>query len=476
MQKPILLSFAIAALAVAQAPAPPQPMAGLTRLNRLPVSKEVLKVKLPRAVEQKLSNGIKLLVVESHRVPTIQLQISIPTGNIRDPEGLNGLADATAALIRLGTKTRSSKEIAETLAELGATVSFFPGLDSGTITLNSLTENFDTALALLADILLNPSFPEDELDKWKTRQRAGIEQAKASPGSLANEQMMKLLYPADFRRHPRPTNASLDKITREKVIEHYKAYYVPSGEWAGVAGDITPREAVAKLNKALGGWKGGPVKRAEATFPGPISEKKVYLIPRPASVQTYLVVTNLAIDRLNPDYIPVQVMNRVLGNGPSSRLFRNIREAKGYTYGIGSGFAASRATNYFSATTSVRTEVTEPALAELLKEFRDIRDIAVPADELADAKSAIVANFVLGLESPASVLARWIEQREYGLPEDYWDTYAQKVEAITAADVQRVAKKYVPVDNAQIIAVGDAAKISELLKKFGPVEEVAPDK
>ena len=476
MQKPILLSFAIAALAVAQAPAPPQPMAGLTRLNRLPVSKEVLKVKLPRAVEQKLSNGIKLLVVESHRVPTIQLQISIPTGNIRDPEGLNGLADATAALIRLGTKTRSSKEIAETLAELGATVSFFPGLDSGTITLNSLTENFDTALALLADILLNPSFPEDELDKWKTRQRAGIEQAKASPGSLANEQMMKLLYPADFRRHPRPTNASLDKITREKVIEHYKAYYVPSGEWAGVAGDITPREAVAKLNKALGGWKGGPVKRAEATFPGPISEKKVYLIPRPASVQTYLVVTNLAIDRLNPDYIPVQVMNRVLGNGPSSRLFRNIREAKGYTYGIGSGFAASRATNYFSATTSVRTEVTEPALAELLKEFRDIRDTAVPADELADAKSAIVANFVLGLESPASVLARWIEQREYGLPEDYWDTYAQKVEAITAADVQRVAKKYVPVDNAQIIAVGDAAKISELLKKFGPVEEVAPDK
>src|SRR5688572_16399801 len=216
--------------------------------------------------------------------------------------------------------------------------------------------------------------------------------------------MMKPRYPADFRRHPRPTNASLDKITREKVIEHYKAYYVPSGEWAGVAGDIRPREAVAKLDRALGAWKGGPVKRAEATFPGPIADKKVYLISRPASVQTYLVVTNLAIDRLNPDYIQVQVMNRVLGNGPSSRLFRNIREAKGYTYGIGSGFAASRATNYFSASTSVRTEVTEPALAELLKEFRDIRDTAVPADELADAKSAIVANFVLGLENPASVL------------------------------------------------------------------------
>src|SRR6185436_8839908 len=169
------------------------------------------------------------------------------------------------------------------------------------------------------------------------------------------------------------------------------------------------------------------------------------LISRPASVQTYLVVTNLAIDRLNPDYIQVQVMNRVLGNGPSSRLFRNIREAKGYTYGIGSSFAASRATNYFSASTSVRTEVTEPALAELLKEFRDIRDTPVPSDELADAKSAIVASFVLGLESPASVLGRWMEQRQYGLPEDYWDTYAAKAQGVTAEEVQRVAKKYIPL-------------------------------
>jgi zinc protease len=156
-------------------------------------------------------------------------------------------------------------------------------------------------------------------------------------------------------------------------------------------------------------------------------------------------------------------------------LFRIIREEKGYTYGISSSFSASRTANHFSSSTSVRTEVTEPALADILKEFREIREVTVPKDELDGAKRALVASFALGLENPAGVLQRWIQQREYGLPEDYWDTYPEKIAAITAADVQRVAKKYVPYDNVQIIAVGDASKIGPLLKKFGPVTEVAPD-
>jgi zinc protease len=186
-------------------------------------------------------------------------------------------------------------------------------------------------------------------------------------------------------------------------------------------------------------------------------------------------VANHAIDRKSPDYIECQVMNRVLGSGPSSRLFRIIREEKGYTYGIGSGFSATRYLDHFTASTSVRTEVTEPALTELLAQFRDIRDRAVPPDELADARSAIVAGFVLGLESSSSVLSRWMEQRQEGLPEDYWDTYTQKIMAVGAAGVQRVARKYVPFDNIRIIAVGDAAKIGDLLKKFGPLEQVSPD-
>jgi zinc protease len=478
MRKAIILAAAAASGLTAQAPAPPpqQSVAGVVRLHRAPVSTEVLKVKLPRPVERQLSNGMKLLVVESHRVPTITLRMSMPSGSLRDPAGLPGVSDATAALIRMGTKTRSSKDIADTLAELGASLGIGSGQGEATVFLSSLTENFDQALALLTDVLLNPTFPADELEKWKTRQRAQLEQAKTQPGFLANDVMMSLLYPGDARRLTHVTVEGLAKITRDTILEHYKTFYVPSGEWAGIAGDISPKDATAKLEKALSAWKGGPVARVKLDFPGPIKEKKVFLIPRPNSVQTYLALTNHAIDRKSPDYIEAQVMNRVLGSGPSSRLFRIIREEKGYTYGVGSGFSATRHLNHFTASTSVRTEVTEPALSELLKQFGDIRDRAVPADELADAKSAIVASFVLALENPDGVLARWLEQREEGLPEDYWDTYTQKVSAVTAEGVQRVAKQYVPLDNAQIVAVGDAGKVGDLLKKFGPVEVVAEGK
>ena len=338
-----------------------------------------------------------------------------------------------------------------------------------------MTGSFDDALALLADILLNPSFPQDEFDKWKTRQKTQIQQMKSQPGFLASEQMYRVLYPNDARQYIALTAASLDKMTRDDVVAFYRKYFVPAGQWAGVAGDITPTEATAKLEKALGKWKGDPVPAVSMPLPPPIAERKIYLIARPASVQTTLLVSNLAITRDNPDYITAQVLNRVLGAGPSSRLFRKIREEKGYTYGIGSSFSATHVINIFEVSTSVRTEVTQPALEELLKEFRDIRERPVPADELADAKSAIVASFVLGLERSFSVLNRWMEQRQYGFPEDYWDTYAARVSAVTADSVQQVAKKYIPLDNAQIIAVGDATKIADALGKFGPVQQGRPD-
>jgi predicted Zn-dependent peptidase len=285
---------------------------------------------------------------------------------------------------------------------------------------------------------------------------------------------MNVLYPGDAR-HSRLTLASLNKIARDNLVEHYQRYYVPSGDLAGIVGDINPRDAVAKLEKALSGWKGGPVEAVTLPVNPPIAEKKVWLVSRPGSVQTDLVLANRAIDRNNPDYIACMVMNQVLGSGPAARLFRIIREEKGYTYGVSSSFAATRYTQHFSSSMSVRTEVTEAALADLLKEFHEIREVTVPRDELDGAKRTLVASFALGLENPAGVLSRWLQQREFGLPEDYWDTYTDKIMAVTAGDVARVAKKYVPYDNVQIIAVGDGAKIRDLLKKFGPVEEVVSE-
>ena len=491
MLKLFIPSLVLAAGCCAQEPDANAPASfrGMVRMNRAPVSNEVLHVKLPRPVERQLSNGIKLLILESHRAPVVTLTISIPSSHLRDPAGLPGVAEATAAMLQLGTTTRSARQISEDLADIGANLNISVGGsggggrggfgggggDTGTISLSSLTANFDTALGILADVLLHPAFPEDDFAKWKSRQLSAIEQGRTSPNVLANELLLKVLYPNDARQTARATVESLGKITRENLLQHYKTYYVPSGNLAGMSGDITPRDAVAKLEKALSNWKGGPVERLTLPINPPIADKKVYLIPRPNSVQTYLVLANRAVDRTNPDYIACLVMNQVLGSGPAARLFRIIREEKGYTYGISSSFSASHYQQHFLAATSVRTEVTEPALADTLQEFREIRDARVPKDEFEAARHALVGSFAMVLENPAGVLARWMQQREYGLPEDYWDTYPEKIMAITAEDVQRVAKKYVPYDNVQIIAVGDGSKIRDLLKKFGPLVEVPPD-
>jgi len=466
-----------------------QSFRGMVRLNRAPVSNEVLKVRLPRPVEKQLGNGIRLLVLEDHRAPIISLTIQIPSSPLRDPAGMPGVAEATAALMMSGTAARNQRQIAEALADIGATVGFSAGAGggggrggggggaagagTGAITVSALTEHFDEALALMTDVLLHPAFPAEEFQRWKDRQRSAIEQARTSPTGLGTELLMKVLYPNDARQFTRLTAESLNKITRESLVEHYKKYYTPAGSLAGIVGDISARDAAATLDKALAEWKGAPVEKISLPITAPIAERKVWLISRPGSVQTDLVLANRAIDRTNPDYIACLVMNQVLGSGPAARLFRIIREEKGYTYGVSSSFSATRYLQHFSSSMLVRTEVTEPALTDLLKEFKEIRDVPVPREELDGAKRTLAANFALGLENPSAVLARWLQQREFGLPEDYWDTYSEKVAAITAADVARVAKKYVPYDNVQIIAVGDGDKIREVLKKFGPVQEVS---
>jgi zinc protease len=444
---------------------------GVIRKNQAPVSNDVLRVKFPKPSESKLKNGMALLVLEDHRSPTIDVEISMPASSLNLPREQAGLSDATTALLRLGTKTRTSLQIASTLQELGASLGVGIGEKTASFRFTTLSENLDQVLDLLADIMFNPSFPQDELDKWKDRQLSQLQQIRAQPAFLGQERFFAVMYPNDNRSIVAPTPDSIRRITRDMIIDYYSQNFRPEGGQVAVSGDISAKEIAAKLNKTLGDWKGSAPKPPELPLPGAIAGKKIYLINRPNSVQTNIYIGNLAIDRLSPDYIPAMVMNQVLGGGPASRLFRNIREDKGYTYGISSGFGASHYINYFVLQTSVRTEVTGPALEEIFKEMRDIRDRPVPADELGLAERAMVANFALSTENSATGLRNATMIKEYGFPADYWDTYPEKISKVTAEDVQRVAKKYIPVDNAQIVVIGDAPKIEEALAKFGPVEK-----
>jgi zinc protease len=448
----------------------PTDFKGVELKNKAPVSDEILRVKFRRPAESRLSNGMELMLLEERRSPTIQVEIAVPASTLNDPAGVP-ISNATTALMRLGTKTRDARTIAETLAGLGASITFNVTDRYAYARFSTLTENLDQVLDLIADMLFNPSFPQDEIDKWKNQQLSSLQQIRAQAEFLATERFAQAMYPDDRRSFVAPTVQGVNSITRDAIVEYYKRAYRPAGGRITVLGDTSAREITPKLEKLLAGWTGTGSTPPSLPLPGVTRGRHVILVNRPNSVQTSLYIGNHAIDRLSPDYIPVQVLNRVLGGGPSSRLFRNIREEKGYTYGISSGFSATRYTNHFAAQTSVRTEVTAEALREVLNEFTDIRTRAVPPAELENAKRALVASFALSTENPGTALSLATQVKEYGLPADYWDTYPEKIAAVTAADVLRVAQKYIPVDDIVIVAVGDGTKIRSALAAFGTIEE-----
>ena len=473
----LMLVALVASLAFGQGgPAPAQQQQttkGAVVKGKAPVSKEVLKVKLPRAEEAKLSNGLQVVLLRSTKVPTFNMQMVVLSGGLSDPADYRGLASFTAALLREGTKTRASKDIAEQVDALGATLAAGSGFSSMTTNVNAagLVENFDQTLELFADVVRNPTFPQAEVERYKTRTLAQLQLLRSSPQFLAQEQFNRAIYgtshPASIVVAPAE---SLKRLASKDLADFHAKYYRPNNAILAIVGDVTMKEIMPKLEKAFGDWPKGDVQ-APAIPPAPAQgESRIYLIDRPGSVQTVLQLGTLGIERTSPDYFGVLLADRVLGGGPSGRLFLNLREDKGYTYGAYSGFGGSKFRGTWISSSEVRTDVTEGAMKEFMYELNRLRDEKVPAAELENAKRAIVGSFALSLEQPQSLLQNIITQKLYNLPVDYWDTYPQKVAAITADDVQRVAKKYIDLGHLQVVAVGDAAKAREVLSKYGKVE------
>ncbi|MCL6506178.1 MAG: insulinase family protein [Bryobacteraceae bacterium] len=459
-----------------QAPGPETkaiPVSKIERKNRAPVSKEILRVKLPRPVEAKLDNGLTLLIMEDHRFPTVTLQLLISgAGGLYDPKDMPGLAGLTAEMLREGTKTRTSRQIAEEIERMGAGLGASAGFGSpeAVVSASGLSDNFEEWFALFTDVLLNPSFPAEELKNLKERRKVQLRQQRASPGFLAQERFSRAVYGDHPAAVISPTVESLDAVKPEDLAAWHRARYAPQNAILGIAGDVRASELIPKLNRWLAAWKKTELQETLPPNPRPAAARRIYLVNRPGSVQTTVAMGNIAIDRRSPDYIPMVVMNRIVGGGPAARLFLNLREEKGYTYGVYSFFSAGKYPGPWRAGGDMRTEVTDGAMTEFLREIHRIREEPVPEAELEEAKRAVVAAFALSLERPEEVLSYAITRKLYGFPEDYWDTYPAKIMAVTAADVQAVARKYIVPEALQVVAVGDGAKIRSVLEKYGPVE------
>lgn len=463
----------VALLVVQSAPGAQAPATSPTKFKgKAPVSNEVLKIKLPRAQEAELSSGARLMVLEDHRVPSVQFEILlIGAGGYYDPQSMPGLADTTASLMDEGTASKTSEQIARALDTMAATVSVTAneGSQIATVTGSALTDQLDAVLALAADILLNPSFPEKELGLYKSRARAALEEQRSDPDFLKEERYAKAIYGSHPAASVGLTRESLEKITRGALVAFHKENYVPDHAIIGVSGDITLADARVKFENALKAWRKSGKPRPGVVDPPETGPLKISLVNRAESVQTSYLLGAPAINRAHPDYDAVQVMNTILG-GSNGRLFRELRESKGYTYGVYSTVRALRYRGDWRASMDVRSEVTEPALRDLLLELTKMRDQLVPADEFKDAQRSMTASFALSLENPAELLNLYVIRQLYNFPVDYWDRYPDRIMAITPAQVQAVARKYLDPARLQVVAVGAASKIEAGLRKFGPVD------
>jgi predicted Zn-dependent peptidase len=449
------------------------PPAKVERKNRAPVARDILTVKLPRPVEAKLKNGLTVLIVEDRRAPYVSVQLHVGgAGGLFEPRALTGLASVTAQMLREGTKTKNSIQLAESIDRLGASIGASSSFGSSDTVLSAagLSDNFDSWIGIAFEILLQPSFAADELEKLKQRMRVQLREQRSNANFLLSERFNRAVYGEHPAANVSVTTESLDRLTQDALRQWHRERYAPQNAILGIAGDVRAKDLIAKLEKLLAGWKKTELKPILPRDAQAAGARKVILVHRPNSVQTTVAMGNIAIDRRSSDYMPMVVMNDVIGGGASARLFLNLREEKGYTYGVYSDFTAVRYPGPWRAGGNMRTEVTEGAMVEFFNEIRRIRDEPVPLGELAESQRSIVASFALSLEQPSRALAFAITRKLYDLPADYWDGYAAKIAAVTVADVQRVARKYLDPDKLQIAAVGDAGRIKAVLEKYGAVE------
>ncbi len=478
------VSLALAASAFAQGNGGEQhgsELSKVVRLNRAPVNKEVLKVTLPKPVISKLPNGLTVLVIEQHKLPTVEFSLWIKSGALADPKNLPGLASFTADMLREGTKARSSSQISSEIDGLGASLNASAqfGASYSAVTASGMAPDSDKILELMSDVVMNPTFPQDELDKYKQRQLANIEEQRSNPSFLGREKFQQVLYQDFPASVVSATPESVKAVTADDLRHFHDDYYAPGNAILGVIGDVHADDVAVLIRKHFGDWQDHAVNQpALPPLPSPAAAK-IYFIDRPDSVQTDITAGDFAVKLNDPDYIPLFVMNRVVGGGPAARLFLNLREAHGYTYGAYSSLQhADTYPGALVASTQVHNAVTDGSMTQLMYEFKRIRDEKVGADELGEAERSIVAGFALSLEEPAQLLTHAMQVEYYGLPADYWDKYPAEVAAVTPDEVQEMAHKYVDLAHLQIVCVGDGKQpgndqkqsIRDVLAKYGALE------
>ncbi|WP_291858607.1 pitrilysin family protein [Marinilabilia sp.] len=416
-----------------------------------------------------LSNGLTVIVVENNKVPAVSYSLSLDVTLPAEGE-LAGYIDIAGGMLRSGTVNRSKAEIDEAVDFIGATLS----TQSKEIYARSLSKHSEPLLEIMSDVLLNPSFPQEELDKQITQYKTAIQANKEEPSAIAQNVAGRLVYGKTDPYGEIMSEETLGNISTENLIDYYNSYYRPNTAYLVIVGDITVKEAKKQAKKYFGAWEEAPVPKNIFPYPAGFNEPKVAISNKDGANQSTIVVTHdVNLTPGHPDSPKARVMNGILGGGSfNARLFQNLREDKAYTYGAYSNLESDERVGTFTARAQVRTSVTDSALTEILKEMELMRTELVSDEELQLVKNAIIGNFGRSLEDPQTVARFALNIERYDLPRNYYENYLKKIEEVTKEDVRDAAIKYLKPHNAVVLAVGNASEIAGKMKSFSPSQTV----
>ncbi len=439
--------------------------------SKPPKSKPPKDVHFPDYFDTTLANGINVLVIENYKIPAVSVRLVFKNAGSYYDNGKFGLASLTADMLTKGTSARSATRVAEEIDFIGGSLTSGSDWDGSYVSLSCLKKHLDKGIDVLADVVLNPVFSEDEIKRVKEQRISSIIQNKDDAGSLSDKMFNKVLFGVSPYGSPAEgTEASVNNLTRDDFVKFYNEKYSPGNLILAFVGAISKDEALKIVNEKFSGWNKNSSVSTELNNKGnEITGTKVYIVNKPDAVQSNLRIGHTGISRNNPDFLAVTVMNTILGGYFGSRINYNLREKHGFTYGARSGFNARIFPGDFSVDADVRNNVTDSSVALVLEELNNIIAAHVTDDEIQTVKNYLTGVFPLQLETANSVATRVINLKLYSLPKNYYSTYISNINKLTKDDILDAAKKYIHPGNLLIVVSGKADEIKDKLKKFGEV-------
>ncbi len=430
------------------------------------------RIQIPSYTREILDNGLVVLLMEYHKLPLVQLRMTIKGGTSYDPSGYEGLGTLTASLLRKGTATRTATQISDEIDFIGGTLAAGATLDYFTVTSEVLKKDVDKGFDLFSDIILHPAFSPEEIERERSQKLAGIEQLKENPGAVASVYFNKVIYGSHpYSRQSFGTVASLKKITREDIEKFYNEVFIPNNSILAVVGDLDTKEMLEKVKQHFASWPKKTPREGKLNKPQMFKGRKVWVLNKADATQTQIRIGNIGVERRHPDYFAITVANGVFGGGFTSRLTEEIRVRRSLTYGIGSSFPSNLAGGSYVISTFTKNATTREIIDAALEEVKKFRDSGPTEEELQKAQNYIAGGFSRSLQTPEALAAQISDVEFYRLPPDYLETYLEKLKAVTLPEAKRVVKKYFHHDDVMIVVLTPAKETRASLQTLGEVEQ-----